>query len=195
MWSVRLTVYCHNPNFILPLDPPPTIRLLTPKPSTSAKPLHKSKGCAFLEFSHRNALQQALKLHQSVLEGRMINVELTAGGGGKSEKRIRKLNDRNKGLLGQRVGSSWRCEMLADGTFQKERVEKITLEKTTVPTMPDRPQRYSTTSGIGQIPLARRTWTVGDVDNSERNRGGKRHTKGRSRGKMWGTGVNAIPVG
>ena len=30
-----------------------------------------------------NALQRALKLHQLTLEGRIINVELTAGGGGK----------------------------------------------------------------------------------------------------------------
>lgn len=85
-------------------DPPPTIRLLTPKPS-SAKPTssNKSKGCAFLEFSHRNSLQQALKLHQSEIEGRKINVELTAGGGGKSETRITKLKERNKDLDGQRV--------------------------------------------------------------------------------------------
>ncbi|KAJ7786558.1 hypothetical protein B0H16DRAFT_1446271 [Mycena metata] len=48
------------------------------------KPANKSKGCAFVEFSHRNALQQGLKLHQSELEGRRINVELTVGGGGKS---------------------------------------------------------------------------------------------------------------
>jgi hypothetical protein len=38
-----------------------------------------------------------------MLEGRMINVELTAGGGGKSEKRMEKLRERNKELLGQRV--------------------------------------------------------------------------------------------
>jgi RNA recognition motif-containing protein len=63
----------------------------------------KSKGCAFLEFTHRNALQQGLKLHQSMLDGRMINVELTAGGGGKSESRLTKVRERNKALLGQRV--------------------------------------------------------------------------------------------
>jgi nucleolar protein 6 len=86
------------------LDPPPTVRLLTPKSSPVAgKPSRKSKGCAFLEFSHRNALQQALKLHQSDLDGRMINVELTAGGGGSSENRLTKLRRRNKELLGQRV--------------------------------------------------------------------------------------------
>ncbi len=63
----------------------------------------KSKGCAFLEFTHRNALQQALKLHQSQLDGRLINVELTAGGGGKGETRIQKVRDRNRELHDQRV--------------------------------------------------------------------------------------------
>ncbi|KAG6877884.1 hypothetical protein C0993_002885, partial [Termitomyces sp. T159_Od127] len=82
-------------------DPPPTIRLLTPK-STIGKPNIKSKGCAFLEFTHRNALQQGLKMHQSELDGRMINVELTAGGGGKSESRLEKVRERNKHLLDQR---------------------------------------------------------------------------------------------
>lgn len=91
-------------------DPPPTIRLLTPT-STSGSQRAKSKGCAFLEFTHRNALQQALKLHQSSLEGRLINVELTAGGGGKSETRLAKVRERNKALLVQRVsfGPISRC--------------------------------------------------------------------------------------
>jgi len=56
-----------------------------------------------LEFTHRNALQQALKLHQSTLDGRLINVELTAGGGGKGESRLAKVRERNKALIGQRV--------------------------------------------------------------------------------------------
>jgi nucleolar protein 6 len=83
-------------------DPPPTIRLLT-RTSTSGSQRSNSKGCAFLEFTHRNALQQALKLHQSTLEGRMINVELTAGGGGKGGTRLAKVRERNKALLAQRV--------------------------------------------------------------------------------------------
>lgn len=87
------------------IDPPPSIRLLTPKPSPAGGKPNKSKGCAFLEFTHRNALQQALKLHQSMLDGRMINVELTAGGGGKSENRLIKVKERNKALFVQRVGN------------------------------------------------------------------------------------------
>lgn len=81
-------------------DPPPTVRLIYPKGST------KSKGCAFIEFSHRNALQQGLKLHHTLLEGRKINVELTAGGGGKSEERLRRVRERNKALNTQRVSKS-----------------------------------------------------------------------------------------
>jgi nucleolar protein 6 len=102
MWLVSNAVYLFV-SFDLPADPPPTIRLLTPKAVANGKTTLKSKGCAFLEFSHRNALQQALKLHQSTLEGRMINVELTAGGGGKGERRLEKLKARNKQLLSQRV--------------------------------------------------------------------------------------------
>ncbi|KAG6832530.1 hypothetical protein H0H92_000159 [Tricholoma furcatifolium] len=163
-------------------DPPPSIRLLTPK-SAGGKTTQKSKGCAFLEFTHRNALQQALKLHQSELDGRMINVELTAGGGGKSESRLEKVRQRNKQLLGQR----------------KEKFDKLAAsDASTIPTLPDRPQRYSATSGIEQKPITRRTWTVGDIDDGETHRGGKKHakrSKSKSSGKTWGTGVNAIPVG
>ena len=90
-------------------DPPPTVRLLTPKVTTragvtaAAAAKSKSKGCAFLEFSTRHALQTALRLHQSELDGRRINVELTAGGGGKSDARLAKVKARNKHLGAQRV--------------------------------------------------------------------------------------------
>jgi len=85
--------------YMLPLDPPPTARLPTPKTTQSSK----SKGYAFLEFTDKKALQQALRLHHSELEGRKINIELTAGGGGKSDHRTKKLQERNKGLHEQRV--------------------------------------------------------------------------------------------
>ncbi len=70
---------------------------------TAAAAKSKSKGCAFLEFSTRHALQVALRLHQSELDGRRINVELTAGGGGKSDARLAKVKARNKHLGAQRV--------------------------------------------------------------------------------------------
>ena len=84
----------------LVLDSPPIVRLPTPK---ATQPASKSKGYAFLEFTEKKSLQQALRLHHSELEGRKINVELTAGGGGKSEHRLKKLQERNKGLHEQRV--------------------------------------------------------------------------------------------
>ncbi|KDR85403.1 hypothetical protein GALMADRAFT_54100 [Galerina marginata CBS 339.88] len=164
-------------------DPSPTVRLLTPKSAGPSGPTQraKSKGCAFLEFTHRNALQQGLKLHQSQLDGRMINVELTAGGGGKSESRLSKVRERNKALLGQR----------------EERIEKEASQDNSFPNLPSKPQRFSATSGLEQKPITKRTWTVGDVDDGETHRGGQRHReRGKSKkSKAWGTGVNAIPVG
>lgn len=76
---------------------------MTPKPSATGRPTAKSKGFAFLEFTNKQPLQTALKLHQSDLQGRMINVELTAGGGGKSDGRLKKVKERNKELFEQRV--------------------------------------------------------------------------------------------
>ena len=76
---------------------------MTPKLSANIKYTAKSKGFAFVEFPNSNALQQGLKLHQSELEGRKINVELTAGGGGKSVQRWEKVKRRNKELHEQRV--------------------------------------------------------------------------------------------
>ncbi|KAK0481621.1 hypothetical protein IW261DRAFT_1562917 [Armillaria novae-zelandiae] len=157
-------------------DPPPSVRLLTPK-AIPGKMTTKSKGCAFLEFTHRNALQQALKLHQSQLDGRLINVELTAGGGGKGETRIQKVKDRNKELHGQR----------------KEKLEKQAKDGALISTTA-RPQRYSATSGVDQAPSKKRTWTIDDTTENEGHRGGVKHRQPRG-GKTWGTGVNAIPVG
>ncbi|RXW22594.1 hypothetical protein EST38_g3285 [Candolleomyces aberdarensis] len=162
-------------------NPPPEIRLLTPKPKPGVPTKHKSKGCAFLEFPSKVGLQQALKLHQSMLDDRMINVELTAGGGGKSEARMNKVKERNKGLLSQRqkkVDIAGKSKKTADG----------------LPSRPDRPQRYSTTSGLDEAPTTKKTWTVGD-EEEETHRGGKKHVRGKKKSKTWGTGVNAIPVG
>jgi len=50
---------------------------------------------------------------------------------------------------------------------------------------------------MDQTPEAKRTWTVGDVQEDKTHRGGKKHAKSnkKSKSKDWGTGVNAIPVG
>lgn len=167
-------------------DPPPTVRLLAPKPAANKapRPAIKSKGCAFLEFKHRNALQQGLKLHHSSLDGRQINVELTAGGGGKGEARLSKLKQRNKELESQR----------------QKQLQKKTKSKGEEPASGvDGAKRFSTTSGADQEVQKKRTWTVGDTEDSTTHRGGKKHAKAgkaqRTKSKDWGTGVNAIPVG
>ncbi|EGO04810.1 hypothetical protein SERLA73DRAFT_173960 [Serpula lacrymans var. lacrymans S7.3] len=165
-------------------DPPPTIRLLTPKLSYN-KPfssmISKSKGCAFLEFGHHNALQQGLKLHHSQLDGRQINVELTVGGGGRSATRLTKVKERNKELEMQRRKRLGRQIVSNDGRAAAR---------------PDGPKRYSTTSGIDQAATKKRTWTVEDSMETAQHRDGKRDTEcKRPRVKDWATGVNAIPVG
>ncbi|KAJ3555219.1 hypothetical protein NM688_g2703 [Phlebia brevispora] len=159
-------------------DPPPTVRLMTPKSSTNGKATSKSKGYAFLEFTNKLGLQQALKLHQSELHGRMINVELTAGGGGKGEGRLKKLKERNKELYEQR----------------KKRLEKQKSNHDAETGVKDlqRPQRYSSTSGVDQAPATKRTWSVPD-EKDEQPKKKKRGSKKPPR--SLGTGVNAIPVG
>ena len=109
-----------------PSQPPPSVRLLTPKVAPGTTPKSRTKGttprfsclgpclrneplfqgCAFVEFNTPSQLQDALKLHHSVLDGRQINVELTAGGGGGGEKRREKVTERNKKLMEERVCSS-----------------------------------------------------------------------------------------
>ncbi|XP_020611495.1 uncharacterized RNA-binding protein C365.04c-like isoform X1 [Orbicella faveolata] len=54
----------------------------------------ESKGCGFLEFDNKASYWKALNLHHSVMAGRKINVEITCGGGGKGEKREKKLRER-----------------------------------------------------------------------------------------------------
>ncbi|GFZ45248.1 hypothetical protein JCM24511_02974 [Saitozyma sp. JCM 24511] len=78
----------------------PAVRLLTTKPTPKAP--SKSRGIAFLELPTSAELQACLKLHHSSLNGRTINVELTAGGGGKSGARKEKIRERNDRIGGQR---------------------------------------------------------------------------------------------
>ncbi|OCB87879.1 hypothetical protein A7U60_g5015 [Sanghuangporus baumii] len=160
------------------IDPPPTIRLLTPKPSSmksKSSTTTKSKGCAFLEFTSHASLQHALKLHHSALDGRQINVELTAGGGGKSSTRLEKLKGRNRKLEVQR----------------NKHLQKSTVDPSSDPTT-SQGQRHSSTSA-----------EAGDEDTT--HRGGKKHNLNSSskkqrglkkrKDKNLGTGVNSIPVG
>lgn len=78
----------------------PSVRLLTEKASGSQPP--KSRGIAFLEVLSSEEMQKCLKLHHSILNGRQINVELTAGGGGKSAARKGKIAERNERVGVQR---------------------------------------------------------------------------------------------
>lgn len=80
----------------------PQVRLLTTKPD-NPKQQPKSRGIAFLELPTSTDLQAALKLHHTQLNGRRINVELTAGGGGKGEERSKKVKERNERVGVQRV--------------------------------------------------------------------------------------------
>ncbi|OCF54858.1 hypothetical protein L486_07513 [Kwoniella mangroviensis CBS 10435] len=88
-------------HFAPTLGSTPSVRLLTTKP-TPQNPKPKSRGIAFLELPTSAAMQLALKLHHSNLKGRTINVELTAGGGGQSESRKRKIEERNNRVGAQR---------------------------------------------------------------------------------------------
>ena len=86
---------------------PPSVRLLTTKP-TKAGEAAKSRGIAFVELADSTAMQACLKLHHTSIQGRTINVELTAGGGGKSDTRSAKIKARNERVGGQRERRSER---------------------------------------------------------------------------------------
>ncbi|KAG8884928.1 hypothetical protein FRB98_002089 [Tulasnella sp. 332] len=75
----------------------PNVRLGTTKGSDA------SKGYAFVEYTEPGDLQRGLSLHHTALDGRQINVEMTAGGGGNTEKRRQKVMEKNKKVLEQRM--------------------------------------------------------------------------------------------
>jgi len=152
-------------NCLLHPDPPPAVRLMTVKDTL------KSKGCAFLEFTHSNALLQGLKLHHTQLDGRQINVELTAGGGGKSTARISKLKQRNAQLGRQRDRLEHRD--------QSKQAEKAHVSSS---------QRHSTTSGA-ELPKQ-------SVKPVKLTAGGKRPGKAKLRKTPYTpTGANAVSLG
>jgi nucleolar protein 6 len=76
-----------------------SVRLLTDKITK------KPKGFAFMEFDNTDSFQKALMFHHTMFKGRQINVELTAGGGGKGDNRKQKLKEKNEGLEAMRVSS------------------------------------------------------------------------------------------
>lgn len=78
------------------------VRLLTDRDTG------KPRGCAFLELADSATCNRALKLHHTILNGRKINVELSAGGGGNSSARRKKIADKNKKLTEERRKSAAR---------------------------------------------------------------------------------------
>eukprot|EP01104_Vermistella_antarctica_P019081 TRINITY_DN7311_c0_g1_i1.p1 TRINITY_DN7311_c0_g1~~TRINITY_DN7311_c0_g1_i1.p1 ORF type:complete len:167 (-),score=34.31 TRINITY_DN7311_c0_g1_i1:392-892(-) len=74
----------------------PRVRLLTDRVTK------KPRGCAFIEFASKRALQKALKLHHHTMDERVINVELSAGGGGTGSQRTAKIKTKNDRLTEQR---------------------------------------------------------------------------------------------
>ncbi|KAJ9125372.1 hypothetical protein QFC22_000332 [Naganishia vaughanmartiniae] len=98
----------------------PSVRLLTTK-GTPATMYHKasesrSRGIAFVEFASSGALQAGLRLHHTELDGKLINVELTAGGGGGTDDRKQKIAERN-----ERIGEQRKRKREADGTEDGEK--------------------------------------------------------------------------
>lgn len=71
--------------------------------------LRTDKGCAFVEYKNEDPKESkrlmdiALRLHKSLLGGRKINVELTAGGGGNSKDRVEKIKAKNEKLEQERL--------------------------------------------------------------------------------------------
>ena len=76
--------------------PPKHIRVPTKKGSNAPQ------GYAFAEFDSSSALEKALRCHHTALGARKINVELTAGGGGKSDNRMGKIKEKNEVLEEER---------------------------------------------------------------------------------------------
>lgn len=99
--SVRLLTRKADPNALANLPASKRKSIAKGKALDPTKP--QSKGCAFVEFKTSEALRKALKFHHTLLEGRKINVELTAGGGGKSETRVEKIKAKNAGLEKERA--------------------------------------------------------------------------------------------
>ncbi|KAJ9476438.1 Nucleolar protein 6 [Pseudozyma hubeiensis] len=98
--NVRLLTRKADPNALASLPASKRKSIAKGKAQDPSKP--QSKGCAFVEFKTSEALRKALKFHHTLLEGRKINVELTAGGGGKGEARQEKIKAKNAGLEKER---------------------------------------------------------------------------------------------
>ncbi|THC98031.1 hypothetical protein EYZ11_002457 [Aspergillus tanneri] len=100
-------------------NPPVSVRVATEKDKPT-----KCRGFGFVEFEHYDRMKTCLKLyHHSIFDDgkyppRRINVELTAGGGGKSDHRKSKIEAKNKKLAEERQNAA-----------QKEKERKVQVEE------------------------------------------------------------------
>ena len=84
--------------------------------SLAAVRLRDQKGFAFLEFEDPATHAKALKLNHSMLRGRRINVEMTAGGGGNGANRKKKITEKNK-----KFQDEWAKKIAAEKEAQEAR--------------------------------------------------------------------------
>lgn len=145
-------------------DEEPTVRLMTTKTTDqtnrgSERP--RTKGCGFIEFKTAAALQKALRLHHSPISSepdsshqsaetnypkgktRKINIELTAGGGGKSENRMKKIHQSQLRLSKQR-------DKLLERKIKSTSIQKaLNADKETVDAQIDDASEYDVTVKFG----------------------------------------------
>ena len=103
-----------------------------------------------------------MKMHHTMLDGRSINVELTAGGGGKGETRLARIKERKERVGGQRERRKEReMESLGEGGVveQEEATESVAK---------------APASGASTQPGAVRMEIQGAKDAKARMRGGRR---------------------
>ncbi|CAR27135.1 hypothetical protein ZYGR_0I04070 [Zygosaccharomyces rouxii] len=103
--------------------------------------LRPDKGIAFLEFEPKDNIQRrmdiALLQHKTTLRGRQINVELTVGGGGNSNERLQKLQQKNEKLINERR-ERIKNMVIQDKSSEKSSEKSQTDQKTTTGVHPDR---------------------------------------------------------
>eukprot|EP00474_Spongospora_subterranea_P010146 CRZ10604.1 hypothetical protein [Spongospora subterranea] len=81
----------------------------------NSKSRERIQGYAFCEFNNNAALRKCLLMHHTKLEGRRINVELTAGAGGNSVRRKNRIAKKNKSANEWRARRAKKLELQKDG--------------------------------------------------------------------------------
>jgi len=134
----------------------PTIRLrrpAEPKPNAyrpTPPPKGRPKIFAFLEFTNSSSLQAALKLNRSNMGGRLINVELTVGGGGSGEGRREKLANKRK-QAAEKLNEYAKESAVENKKEKRNRAQGAGGEREPRPKIV-KPVRYAA-SGVNAIPV------------------------------------------